>query len=268
VRSLWLAVGSILVVAVAAVAWILVSSLPAPAPTEADDDFGAVSVYSVTDAGTLDPEPGGLAADVWETFTRVTTIEFAGSVVTQFRTGDAPDSDTLAYVYQDSDPTLWILAANLATSEDHEQLVATLIHEYGHILTLGVDEVTSDAADCSTIELDEGCADNDSAIWMFEQQFWSEYGSDAPAADNSDADVGWAFYNEHEEDFVSDYAATNVVEDIAETFMTFVLEDRPSGAPGDSVVADKISFFWSYPDFVEIRERIRSEFADDLGLTD
>lgn len=62
---------------------------------------------------------------------------------------------------------------------------------------------------------------------------------------------------------MSDYAATNAIEDAAETFMTFVLEDEPTG---DSMVARKLEFFWGYPELVAIRERIRTEFADDLGL--
>ena len=231
--------------------------------TEEDDDFGTVNIYDVTDEGTLDPATNGLAANVWETFTRVTTIDFAGEVVVQFRTGDAPDSDTLAYVYQDDDPNYWVLAANLATSEDENQLIATLIHEYAHILTLGLEEV-SPATDCSTLELSEGCVHEESMLQAFNEEFWAMYGDAAPAPDNVDGDIAYDFYLEHEDDFVSDYAATNVVEDIAETFMTFVLEPEPDSS--ESVVAQKLGFFWGYPEMVAIRERIRTEFADDLGL--
>lgn len=232
-------------------------------PTETDDDFGTVEVYAVLDDGTLDPEATGLAADVWDTFTRVATVDFTAEVMLQYRAGDAPESDTLAYVYQDEDPEYWVLAANLATSNDHEQLVATLIHEYGHILTLGTSEFDPRTTDCDTLSLDEGCPRDDSIVLAFQQQFWDSYGDDAPDPSNVDADVAWDFYTAHEDDFVSDYAATNVVEDVAETFMTFVLEDEPTG---DSMIAQKILFFWSYPDLVAIRERIRAEFADDLGL--
>jgi len=237
------------------------TGLPA---TETDDDFGTVDVYAVLDDGSLSPNASGLADDVWETFTRVATLDFTAEVLLEYRVGDAPDSDTLAYVYQDDDPRYWILAANLATSGDHEQLVATLIHEYGHILTLDTSEVSPDVASCSTLDLDEGCADDDSLVLAFERRFWSGY-DDAPDPANSDADVAWEFYLEHEDDFVSDYAATNVVEDVAETFMTFVLEDEPTGS---STIAEKLDFFWGYPEFVAIRERIRAEFADDLGLVD
>lgn len=232
------------------------------APSERDDDFGTVDVYTVQADGSLEPQARGLAADVWTTFTRVATVDFAADVVTEFRVGDAPESDTLAYVYQDRDPEYWVLAANLATSDDPTQLIATLVHEYGHILTLATDEVDPDGIGCVTIELEEGCAGEASLLWQFEQAFWAGY-PDAPDVSNTDPDVAWDFYYDHEDDFVSDYAATNVVEDIAETFMTFVLEDEPDG---DSVVATKLSFFWGYPEMVAIRERIRDEFSEELGL--
>jgi hypothetical protein len=231
-------------------------------PVEDDDDFGTVEVYSVLDDGALDPEATGLAAHVWDTFTRVVTPAFAGETITQFRAGDNADSDTLAYVYQEDDPDYWVLAANLATSEDDTQLIATLIHEYAHILTLDTTQLDTSGDACPTLTLDEGCAGDGSLVYEFEQLFWSGY-TDSPDATNGDADLAWEFYQEHEDDFVSDYAATNVVEDVAETFMTFVLEDEPDG---DSVIAQKILFFWQQPDLVAIRERIRDEFAAELGL--
>ncbi len=69
---------------------------------------------------------------------------------------------------------------------------------------------------------------------------------DRPGTGSPD-EITDAFYTEHEEDFVSAYAATNVVEDFAESFMLFVL-----------------LLFSEYPELVEIRDRIRSEFAGEL----
>jgi len=239
---------------------------PTPRPnTEEDDDFGTVEIYTVLGDGSLDPAATGLAASVWATFQRVATVDFTAEVMTQYRVGNAPDSDTLAYVYQDSDPEYWVLAANLATSEDSSQLIATLIHEYAHVLTLATDQIEPEPVSCDTLSMDEGCANADSTLLAFTNEFWAGYGDSAPDVANSDADVAWEFYLAHEDDFVSDYAATNVVEDLAESFMTFVLEDEPSG---DSVVASKLAFFWAYPEYVAIRERIRVEFADELGLAE
>lgn len=233
------------------------------APTEPDDDFGTVEIYTVSGDGALDPEGSGLTAEIWETFVRVATLDVATSVIAEYRVGDAPKSDTLAYVYQGDDRAQWVLAANLATSENRADLIATLVHEYAHILTLGVDQVAPEYSSCDTILLDEGCAEPGSAIEAFQTRFWAQYGDAAPAVDNSDSEVAFAFYLAHEDDFVDDYAATNAVEDIAETFMTWVVQDDPSGT---SVVADKFSFLANYPTLVGVRDRIRSEFADELGL--
>ena len=62
---------------------------------------------------------------------------------------------------------------------------------------------------------------DDADLQRFADRFWSGY-TDAPARDNVDADVAWDFYQAHEEDFVSDYAATNVSEDFAETFAVWL----------------------------------------------
>ena len=215
------------------------------------------------DDGSLRPEASGLTREVWETFTRVTTRDVAADVMIEFRVGDSPDSDTYAYVQQGRRGSEWILAANLATSDDRSQLIATMIHEYAHILTLNTGEVSSKSGDCQTLEVMEGCALETSLLWAFEKRFWAAYDTSAPEPDNVDGDVAWDFYLEHEDDFVSDYAATSVVEDFAESFMTWVIED---GERGNSVAAEKLAFFDTYPDLVDMRDRIRVEFADDLGL--
>ena len=231
-------------------------------PTRADEDFGTVEVYAVRDDGTLDPEATGLAAEVWDAYSRMTDGQLAGDLVAEFVVGDAPQSDTLAYVITLDDPEQWSLAANLATSEDPELLIATLIHEFAHILTLRTDEMDPPIARCPTVDLDEGCAADDSVIAAFEERFWESYGIDAPEPWNTDPDIAWEFYVDHEEDFVSDYAATNVAEDLAESFMTYVIEDA---ATGDSIAAQKLRFFDEYPEYVELRDHIRSEVATDLG---
>jgi hypothetical protein len=257
----------------AVLAVLLLSGCSAPAPEapdddeysdgsgpaiEEDDDFGTVEIYDVLDDGSLSPDAAGTTLEVWELFEQIAGPDFAAEVVLQYRVGDAPDSDTLAYIYQDEDPDYWILAANLATAEDRDLLVATLIHEYAHILTLSTDEF-DDAGSCASgEEMAEGCPAPASAIAGFRDRFWADY-DDAPAVDNDDADVAYEFYLAHEDDFVSDYAATNLVEDLAESFVTYVLE---ASADGDSLVAQKLRFFDEYPELAAIRERIRA----DLGL--
>lgn len=80
---------------------------------------------------------------------------------------------------------------------------------------------------------------------------------------NDDPDPAYGFYLADTDDFVSGHAATNLGKDFAESFMTLVIEDS---FEGDSVAAQKLQFFASYSELVDLREHIRSEFADALGL--
>lgn len=143
-------------------------------------------------------------------------------------------------------------------ADDSDTLLQALIHEYAHVLSLNVDQVPEASGSCETLELSEGCALPTSFIDDFQVEFWVAYGEDAPGPDNDDADVAYAFYETHEEDFVSDYAATNVTEDFAESFAAFVLEAEPDS---DSPLAQKLDFFWNVPEFVEIRAHISEEFG-------
>lgn len=226
--------------------------------TEDDEDLGVVEVYTVEPDASLSPTGDETTESVWDMFVRIVTPEVAGSVIRDFRVGDSESSDTLAYVLQTDDPEQWTLVVNLAYASDEDLLLSTLIHEYAHILSLSPGQTDPEAWSCDTLQLDEGCAEPDSALWAFDQEFWAQYGSDAPDPANADADLAYEFYLDHEDDFVSDYAATNVVEDFAESFMTFVLEPEPDS---DTTIAQKLLFFWDRPEYVEIRDHVRAEFG-------
>jgi hypothetical protein len=224
-----------------------------------DDDFGTVDAYEIGADASLSPEPSGPAEEIWTMFVRVVSEPVAADTFTSYRVGDAPGSDTLAYVSRDvDDPAAWMLVANAAYADDADTLLQTLIHEYAHVLSLNVDQVPEASGPCDTLELGEGCALPTAFIYAFQTEFWDAYGDDAPEPDNDDADVADAFYAAHEEDFVSDYAATNVTEDFAESFAAFVLEAEPDA---DTALAQKIDFFWGVPEFVRIRTRISDEFG-------
>lgn len=118
------------------------------------------------------------------------------------------------------------------------------------IWTMFVDVVTQAVA-----------ADTFNAYWVGESSdidTMAYVSRDIDDPTNNDPDVAYAFYETHEEDFVSDYAATNVTEDFAESFAAFVLEAEPDS---DSPLAQKLDFFWNVPEFVEIRAHISEEFG-------
>jgi hypothetical protein len=230
--------------------------------TSEDDDWGPTQTYDVLDDGSLSPAASGLTEEVWEAFTRVASPEVASKVILTFTVGDSQESDLLAYVQQDADrPEYWHFAANLSGASDMSYLLTTLIHEYAHILTLDLGQASADPT-CDVQTPSEGCWLADSYLQAYWNEFWSVYGDDAPSITNEDDSLREAFYTEHEEDFVSGYAAKSVEEDIAESFMAYVIEDVPDS--GQSTVAAKLAFFDRYPELAAIRERIRAEFGDQL----
>lgn len=227
-----------------------------------DVDLGPMQVYDVLSDGTLDPPASGLGAEVWDAFTRVATPAFTSEVILSYSIGDSADSTLLAWVTQDrNSPQYWHLSVNLSGARDMSYLLTTLIHEYAHILTLDLAQM-SPTPDCEIVVPSQECWYEDSYLAAFWQEFWAGYGGDAPDAANADSLVADEFYEQHEEDFVTNYAASNVGEDIAESFMAYVIEPVPD--PSLSTVAAKMAFFDRYPEFAAIRERIRAEFGDLL----
>ncbi len=148
------------------------------------------------------------------------------------------------------------------------------MHEFGHLLTLGPGQVPPSIAvfnnpDDDDIFLDEvsacpqyfpghGCANPDSYVNTFYDQFWTDIYDEWNEINlEEDEDVYYerldAFYNKYQNQFVTDYAATNPEEDMAETWSFFVLGSQPDS---DIIAEEKVLFFYQYPELVELREQI------------
>lgn len=150
-----------------------------------------------------------------------------------------------------NDGKRWILQVD---SQDMDQeLEDTLIHEYGHYLTLNEKEIDyTDEYDLNRYCETGLVAKEHSFINRFYQEFWKDYRIVYTPTDH-------LFYVRNRNSFVSDYAATNPAEDVAETFLSFVVEEKPKG---DSIAEKKIRFFYGDERFVKIRTYIRKQ----LGL--
>lgn len=195
---------------------------------------------------------------------------------------DGP-SNVLAAVEQSyDDPNLWMVEVDNADLEDRSGLYFTLVHEFGHLLTLGPDQVPPDidiyndpenadlyeskAAACPT-HFPGGCSLSDSYINVFYQRFWTHLADEWQPIDDlgytddleTYYDELYAFYEAHEDEFVDDYAATNPSEDIAESFAYFVFSPRPTGT---TLAEQKILFFYDYPELVQLRSDILSSFCE------
>jgi hypothetical protein len=154
---------------------------------------------------------------------------------------DGPNN-TLAMVHRSSlDPHTWVLSVDI--TESTTVLQSTLIHEYAHMLTMRTEDLLARSTGkerCNGVRIELGCALAGSALAAWHEQFW--VGQSEPADPDSD-------------DFVSPYAASSVHEDLAESFMSWILDDVDS--PNDAVAA-RFAFFADRADFVEARRALQA----------
>lgn len=145
-----------------------------------------------------------------------------------------------------------------------EELNHTIIHEFGHILTLNNSQMKENRDEKSkTYTTEEGTTIEKSYLNKFYNKFWkSIYKEWKKANENTTAenteemteDAAYKFYEKHSDSFVTDYAATNPEEDIAESFTAFVLQDKPKG---HSIKDKKVLFFYDFEEAVKLRNEIR-----------
>src|SRR3990167_460238 len=83
------------------------------------------------------------------------------------------------------------------------------------------------------------------------------------ASDRNRFSVLRQYYEDNKNRFVSDYATMNSDEDMAETFVSFVRESKPTG---NTIRDKKILFFYQYKDFVSLRTELRTNLAEQNVL--
>lgn len=195
------------------------------------------------------------------------------------------EDEAMASVFQKStDPYAWALAIDIYDAFDADgellesDLQYTLVHEFGHLLSLNREEVMVDEAyfgmeddeavfaskqmACETLFLQEGCTEPGSLIDDYYETFWLEIEEafediDAIEDDEARDERKAAFHALYSDQFVSRYAATNVTEDFAESWTHFILYDRPQG---NRIADDKIDFFYDRDGLETLRDQIRSNF--------
>lgn len=207
-------------------------------------------------------------ASMWREFTSLIP-RAQRSMITTYGIFTDGEEGTMAFVHpNDDDPTTWTIALDIIDADDKQEHTHTLLHEFAHVLTLGNaqvpmnadayfseegDGVYEEAVDaCPTHFTGEGCAKPQSYINLFFEKFWSDI-IDEHAEMAGDEDALEAFYEDRQDEFVSDYAATNPYEDIAESWTSFILEAKPTG---NRIADEKVRFFYDFPEQVALREEI------------
>lgn len=170
--------------------------------------------------------------------------------------------DTLAYVrIMENDLFKYDLSIDYedAKSEDNE-LTATVIHEFGHVLTTNGEELEYTEKVDPNYYYEEGyfLAKENSYLNEFYKRYWSDIYEDSLIAERLEEpeEARSYFYMRHLNDFATEYCSTSPAEDIAESFALFVLEDKPKG---NTIPEQKKRFFYEFDEFIKVREEIREK---------
>lgn len=160
-----------------------------------------------------------------------------------------------------ADLSSWIMGIAIDSAFDGGfnaggELAYTIIHEFGHILTLEKSQVDSSITqeNCTNYFPGEGCAQENSYINELHNKYWKDIWSEYKAA-QADQNAQQSFYDKYKDRYVTQYASTNPGEDIAEVFATFVTrKDKPSG---NTIAEKKILLMYNRSELIEFRDHIR-----------
>lgn len=136
------------------------------------------------------------------------------------------------------------------------QLAYTIIHEFGHVLTLNDTQLDASITteNCKNYFPGEGCAKEDSYINELHANYWKDIWTEYEVA-KKDQESQQKFYEKHKDRFVTQYASTNPPEDIAEVFATFITKkEKPAG---NTIAEKKILLMYKRSELIEFKNHIR-----------
>jgi hypothetical protein len=219
----------------------------------------------------------------WDYFTALIPAEERRMLSLYIIITDGPEN-ILGGIAQADQPEQWALQIDIRDVDDVRDLSYTLLHEFGHLLTLNAQQVPPsqavfdhpednelyerEAAACPEYFPGEGCSRPDSYINVFFNRFWTEVYPEWQAIDLEEDDDVYdrrleEFYRRYRDRFVSDYAPTSPEEDIAESWAFFILSPKPDG---DDIADRKLLFFYEYPELVRLRQELLANLCEALPI--
>jgi hypothetical protein len=207
-----------------------------------DADLALLAVYRVVD-GELESTAPAEHRRIW-TLAEATLPASARQQIRQLNVVTDGAARTLAMVHRSTTQRdSWILSIDPVESDD--VLERTLVHELAHLYTLGEPDLSAQRTNCGGRLIEIGCARANSLLADYADTFW--FGVDEPAQYRS-------------QQFVTQYAAESVHEDLAETFMFWVYGEGPSSA----ALAAKYEWFESKAQFVAARDDVRTRLGQPV----
>jgi hypothetical protein len=197
---------------------------------------------------------------LWRHISDISPDYLSDKYVETFQIFDDPNSDTLAFVDDEDMNGKWRIALNLTgyNKSTTRERNLTIVHELGHILSLNMSELSNiEEEKCLNYYTNEGCANTDSYLNLFVKKFWNK--SDLAQNKKENSEFGSSLFNKS--NFVTEYSATNPVEDVAESFAYFVINKDISGY---DIKDKKIAFFYDYQALSKVRDDMRNAIVSDI----
>lgn len=201
--------------------------------------------------------------EIWELVKRIIPLDYR-SKMNEFQIYLGQEDGTAGFVHQTSnDLSTWRMGIAIDYAYEGgfnkgNELSYTIIHEFGHILSLNnaqVDAGTSEDA-CGTAHVGEGCVKRNSYLHNMYTRFWADIYESSNKKKGLGEFGGPDIYNNYRDRFVTEYASSNIVEDFAEVFAYFVTQDhRPSGS---TVAEKKINMLYEFDELISLRNYIRN----------
>lgn len=239
-----------------------------------DDQLHVRTEISVPDDFESELDARATHEQIWNYFAHLVPVSERGFLV-EFSVMSDGSSNILGGVRRTrEDPNTWMLRVDVLDARDQHELTYTLLHEYGHLLTLESSQVTFDRsvyldpddqevyeraqAACPNYFARDGCSLPDSYLSEFFNRYWGSFFLEWQEIDQAQDDPSYDsmlhnFYKIYADQFLMEYAATSPEEDIAESWAFFILSEKPEL---DSIAHEKILFFYEYPKLIALRQEI------------
>lgn len=216
--------------------------------------------YLIKDNGTISSERGEINSveahlyeEAWAKAKRIIPFELLKGI--KYFVPFEPNKSNGGFVAGFMQPldfskTPYEWGLGVAINSEEKGLPYILIHEYGHYISLKDTKLKLNG-DYKDIKADGG---------ELLQKFIAEcLGHIAEEFDNVDKDKLYLFYARHKNDFVTKYAASNLLEDFAESFARFV-----AGSEVESeTLKRKMKFFNDNQDLSAIKTKILKNIEDN-----
>ncbi len=195
---------------------------------------------------------------VWQYFNTIASPDFTARYLTQVGFyNNSQDTTQASVIANQTNPAKWNLEINMAYADNPKELIYTLVHEFYHIFTLNDTQITTSDI-CTRLKTSEGCVNDTAPLQEFYTKFWKDLNADP------DTNNFGQYYPGRETDFVSEYAATNVIEDFAETLTSYTLKDT-SGLTG--IAKQKVEFVNSIETIKKQSIQIKANLGNELKAT-